>query len=160
MICGRSRFPCSAICLCSMMHRMGSAASHTLNLWEDSYPAHDLYCLFFVMTMQTRPFDSCNLTKKGALWILHKYIIIIYLLLVHQDITGLYDLALALRVMVCHTLPDHYNVSYKHFLIAAWSDPSLTCNGLSLLVLYINAVLYWNGCYLISSKHTEWSKIN
>lgn len=71
--------------------------------------------------MQKRPFDSCNLTKKEALWILHEYII--YLLLVYLDMTELYGLALALRVMVCHTLPDHFNVSYKHILIAAWLDP-------------------------------------
>lgn len=71
--------------------------------------------------MQKRPFDSCNLTKKGALWILHEYII--YLLLVYLDMIELYDLALALRLMVCHTLPDHFNVSYEHILIAAWSDP-------------------------------------
>lgn len=38
---------------------------------------------FLKITMQERPFDSCNLTKKEALWILHEYII--YLLLVYLD---------------------------------------------------------------------------
>lgn len=71
--------------------------------------------------MQKRPFDSCNLTKKEALWILHEYII--YLLLVYLDLTALYGSALASSVTVCHTLPDHFNVSYEHILIAAWSDP-------------------------------------
>lgn len=71
--------------------------------------------------MQKRPFDSCNLTRKEALWILHEYMI--YLLLMYLDMTELYGSALALRVMVCHTLPDHFNVSYDHIFIAAWLDP-------------------------------------
>lgn len=47
---------------------------------------HPLPTFSFVITMQKRPFDSCNLTKKEALWILHEYII--YLLLVYLGITG------------------------------------------------------------------------
>lgn len=121
--CGWSSLVQSSF-FCAMTHRTGSAVSQTLNSWEESYPATILFFflfLFFVITMQKRPFDSCNLTKKGALWILHEYII--YLLLVYLDKTELYDLALALRVTGCHTLPDHFNVSYKHILIAVWSDP-------------------------------------
>lgn len=128
--------PCSALItfFCSF------EAQHGLRCLSGAFYSVTTFLFsFFLITLRRRPFDSCNLTKKEALWILREY--------VNLPASGVSRHGLALALRVCDTCPDRM-VSFKHILIAAWLDPQLTCNGLSLLVLFISAALYWNGCYV------------